>query len=347
MAIDKERKDLFISERIEKRVNLLETVWVRELKAPGRLLLIRPRVPGDDYTVFGSNVWAGEVKTKALDEGWTVVDLNSNDATRENIEDAISTERPDLIMHYDHGGAMTLWGQEDDALEPGLDDLNINLASGRIVSTVSCLSASGLGPAGIAAGVTAYLGYTDLHSFWTGGYEGRFGEASNAANFALLECKSMQEAFDAGWAAYDQLYVDLLAEGGFSATTVAPTALHDRDCFTLLGSTGAVACPQASFFQCRPGLPNSPYVCLKGGPNTPILCRFGQPNSIGPMCKAMPDVAACGKGPDMGCAAGPMLDIREILEVYPDDLVVVNMDKLPQDMKKSFNLLLSKIRNER
>ena len=156
--------------------------------------------------------------------------------SHEQIEVAINAEKPTLVIHYNHGSNFTLWGQESNVLEPGLDDENIAIVSGRMLSTVSCLSATGLGPLAITDGVTSYLGYTDLHTFWTGSYAARFGLAANAANFALLECKTAQEAFDIGWAAYDLLFTQLLAEGGFAASTVAPTALHDRDCFALLGS---------------------------------------------------------------------------------------------------------------
>lgn len=331
-------------ERVSTRVSVLEQLWHLQVSRPGKLLLIRPRVPGDAYTEIGSNNWAADVKQKALDEGWTVHDLHANDATRQKIEDAINADHPDLIIHYDHGSNMTMWGQKNNALEAGLDDSNIALASGRIVSTVSCLSAAGLGPTGIGVGVTAYMGYTDLHSFWTG-YEDDFGEAANAANYALLECKTMQEAFDEGWAAYDQLYGDLLALGGFAANFVAPTALHDRDCFALLGSTSAVACPAGLL--CRPGLPGTEIHCVRGGPDMAVVhCRVGQPDMAMELCHAAPDLLLCGHGPDM-CAAGPPLIVREVLTDYPYDLVIVDMDKVPPRMQKSFRQMIEQMRLER
>ena len=278
-----------------------------------KLVLIRPRVPGDTYTEVGSNVWAALVKQKALDEGWQVTDLDANGASREQIEVAINAEKPTLVIHYDHGSNFTLWGQESNALEPGLDDENIAIVSGRMLSTVSCLSATGLGPLAITDGVTSYLGYTDLHTFWTGSYAARFGLAANAANFALLECKTAQEAFDIGWAAYDLLFTQLLAEGGFAASTVAPTALHDRDCFALLGSPSATACP-ATFHclsgpdmmttYCRIGLPNLVLHCLSGHPDMPTLvCRVGLPNLVTQCAYGNPDrmIAVCREASGYGC----------------------------------------------
>ena len=297
MATKKAAAEAELVARVTSRVAHLEAMWNYHATRPGKALIIRPRLTGDDYTTLGSNVWAANAKQKAIDQGWTVVDLDAGAATRTAIENAITTEQPDLIMHFDHGSEMTMWGQSGNSLQAGIDDANINLASGRIISTVSCLSAAGLGPAGIAAGVRAYLGYNDLHGFWTG-YQDMFGAAANAANYALLECKTMQEAFDAAWAAYDQLYNDLLAMGGFAATYVAPTALDDRDRLTLLGSTGAVACPQVLI--CRIGGPGTP--CLIGLPGT-IHCKIGLPDTA---CKVgLPGIPQCIPGaPDTACKLG-------------------------------------------
>ncbi|MBN1261844.1 MAG: hypothetical protein JXB35_14295 [Anaerolineae bacterium] len=351
MTPKKEGDVINISQSLQERLEVLERLWL-PLEVPGKVIVIRPRVPGDDYTEIGSNNWAGDVKQKALAEAWQVTDLSANDATRENIETHIGNVSPHLVIHYDHGSPLTLWGQEDDDLEAGIDENNINLVAGRILSTVSCYSASGLGPVAIAAGVTSYLGYTEPHGFWTG-YEDAFGSASNMANYALLECKTTQEAFDLGWAAYDQLYDQLLAEGGFAADFVAPTALHDRDCFTLLGSATAVACPRNLL--CIPGGPDmvvhclvgpDAAHCLPGNPDMMIHCKMGLPDSELPICGALPENVVCRKGPDM-CLAGPPLRIREVIEDYPIDLLMVDLDKIPRNMRKAMMNMLDEIKRER
>lgn len=333
-----------VSVSIQDRLAVLEKIWHWHVTRPGKLLLIRPRIPGDGYTEIGSNNWAADVKQKAIDEGWTVIDLNANNATRENIEASITDDRPDLIIHYDHGSTFTMWGQESNALEAGLDELNIGLATGRIVSTVSCYTAAGLGPAAIGDGVVAYLGYTEPHAFWTG-FENDFGPAANAANYALLECKTVQESFDIGWAAYDALYVDLLGRGGFAATHVAPTALHDRDCFAMLGSSTAVACPRSLTVHCY-AIPDNVVPCRYGIPRMTVCkglpifrCNAGLPDSVISICAAMPDLNMC--------AAGPPLRIREIIEDYPRDLMLVDIDKIPQDMRKAFTQMMERMGSEK
>lgn len=300
-----------------------------------KLLLIRPRVPGDGYTELGSYDWAGLVKQRALDLGWEVTDLAINDATRENVESKINEIKPNLVIHYDHGGTFTLWGQEANALEPAIDSTNVGLLANRITSTVSCLSAGGLGPLAITNGATSYLGYDDLHAFVIG-YQDRFGEAANAANYALLECKSVEEAYQAGIDAYNDLYADLIASGDVFA---ANWVLHDRDCFVLLGSTSANACPLVIYPFCRIGLPDSVIHCKPGLPDSMILCRIGLPNSIIQCKPGLPDSMIeleCRAGPNIiidKCGAGPTIEF--------------DPERIPQQFKKPLMQLLDQIRMEK
>lgn len=285
-----------------------------------KLLLIRPRKPGDGYTELGSYDWAGLVKQRALDLGWQVTDLAINAATRENVESKINEVKPTLIIHYDHGGTFTLWGQESNTLEPAIDSANVGLLANRITSTVSCKSADGLGPLAITNGATSYLGYDENHAFVIG-YQDRFGGAANAANYALLECKTVEEAYQAGIDAYTDLYNDLIASGDVFA---ANWVLHDRDCFVMLGSNNANACPPTLVLHCRSGLPDSIIVCKSGLPNSMIdVCRSGLP------------VFSCAAGPYMfdKCGAGPMI------EIIPD--------KIPQQFKKPLTQLLDRMKMEK
>ena len=114
------------------------------LRTSKKLLIIRPNVPGDNYTVAFSNLAAEQVKSKAIAEGWTVTDLQGTNANRTNIEQTINDVKPDFIIHYDHGSSFTLYGQNGNSIVPALDAANVNLLTGKAVSTVSCESAIGL-----------------------------------------------------------------------------------------------------------------------------------------------------------------------------------------------------------
>jgi hypothetical protein len=301
-----------------KRVANLKKAWW--LPCPKKLLLIRPKIPGDGYTELGSFLWAEDVKTKANAEGWDVTDLDANNATRANIENALNNVKPHLVIHYDHGSSLTLWGQKGNALEAGLDDSNIALASGKMVSTVSCNSASGLGPSSITKGVISYIGYTQPHGFYSS-VAAEFGQASNAANFVLLEGGTAQQAFDAGWTAYTNLYNYLMSLTP-PKLAAAAMALHDRDCMALIGSARSTApppcsCPFALPLHCWWGLPDRricylglPGWCLgiplevcKYGNPAKVLCKYGNPmiackygNPIIPCSEGLPDVPICWPG---------------------------------------------------
>ena len=352
-----------ISEMAWKRADLLQTVWHWLGPRPGRVLIIRPVwADGQDgkpgYTQV-THPFTAAVKQKAIDEGWTVTDLSAGDATKAKVEAAINNDNPDLILHWDHGGTLTLCGQNYQA---AINDTNVQIASGTVMSTVSCLSASGLGPVAIGKGVRAYLGFSDLHWVWNGSYAAMFAAAFNTAQIALLECKTAQQAFDAGWAAYDKLYNDLLAMGGFAAANVAPSALHDRDCFALLGTSGATACPSGTI-HCAIGGPDMKLVCLVGAPNMLLKCKIGHPDvlhctlshpdmeihcSVGNPDAELAICAVGGANLDIElCAAGPPLVINELIEDYPYDLVVVDMDKVPEDLQKPFRQMIDRMRAER
>jgi len=214
--------------------NLIRKYLFRTSK---KLLIIRPNVPGDNYTAAFSYNAAEQVKTKAIAEGWTVTDLAANNANRTNIEQTINNIKPDFIVHYDHGSSYTLYGQNNNAISAAIDSGNVDLLSKRAVSTVSCESASGLGPLAISSAETkAYFGYDELHwvHLW---YLDKFTEAANAANYALLEGKTYQQAYDIAIQKYTEKYNEL---AGLDASA-AGLMLHDRDHLQLLGNPNAKA----------------------------------------------------------------------------------------------------------
>jgi hypothetical protein len=219
------------------KLSYLNLIKKWHLATSKKLLIIRPNVPGDNYTAMFSYNAAGLVKNKAISEGWTVTDLQANNANRTNVEQTINNVKPDFIIHYDHGSSYTLYGQNSNSITAAIDSANVDLLSKRAVSTVSCESAIGLGPLAISSAETkAYLGYDDLHwvHLW---YLDQFTEAANAANFALLEGKTYQQAYDIAIQKYNEKYVELAPVDA----TAAGLMLHDRDHLQLLGNPSAKA----------------------------------------------------------------------------------------------------------
>jgi hypothetical protein len=206
------------------------------LKVSKKLVIIRSNVPGDNYTTQFSYLAGEQAKNKAIAEGWTVTDLQANNTNRANVEQTINNIKPDFIIHFDHGSQYAIYGQENNAIVPVLDAANTSLFEGRAVSTVSCESALGLGPLAVDSNAKAYLGYDDLHwvHLW---YINDFIEASNAANYALLEGKTFQQAYDTAIQKYNEKYTALLAVD----TTAAGLMLQDRDRLQIVGNASAKA----------------------------------------------------------------------------------------------------------
>jgi hypothetical protein len=209
------------------------------------LLIIRPKFPNDNYTGLFSFQACELVKSKALAEGWNVTDLQINDANRANVTQTINTKPFDFVIHYDHGGDFVMCGQNNNLFENAIDNNNVDLLKGKAASTVSCDTAIGLGPLAITSGARAYLGYHDLHWVYFA-WTAQFTEASNTANYTLLEGKTFQEAFNTAYTVYTQKYQQIL-NGGDSIAAAA--MLHNRDCLTMLGDPNAKAIGRHSIFE--------------------------------------------------------------------------------------------------
>jgi hypothetical protein len=222
-------------------INKIKKLWW----TTKNLLIIRPKFPNDGYTGGFSFAAAELVKTKAIAEGWTVTNLQINDANRAKVTQIINTMPIDFVIHYDHGGDFVMCGQNNNAFENAIDSNNATLLKGKVASTVSCDTAIGLGPLAVSSGARAYLGYHNLHWVYFA-WTSQFNEASNAANYALLEGKTYQEAFNIAYATYTQKYIQILNGGD---TPAVAAMLHNRDCLTMLGDPNAKAIGRHSIFE--------------------------------------------------------------------------------------------------
>jgi hypothetical protein len=206
------------------------------LALPRKLLLIRPK--RDSYTNWTCDA-AALVRQTAVDRGWQVTDLVGNDATRDRVVDCIGAVNPNLIIHYDHGNEVALHGQKDDQEDVVFDMYlvcNARMLDGRAFSTVSCSSASQLGPAAVDHGCRAYLGYNRVHSV-PFAFGSQFALAANAANIALLVGATFSEAFDYARVVHTLEYLGVLRVDPVAAALL----LANRDALTLLGNSMEIA----------------------------------------------------------------------------------------------------------
>ncbi|MFX1495722.1 MAG: hypothetical protein ACFFBZ_15665 [Promethearchaeota archaeon] len=202
----------------------------------------------------------------------------------------------------------------------------------------------------ITNGAISYLGYTKNH-FFIQGYEEMFGEAANAANYALLECKSVEVAYQAGINAYNDLFNNLIATGNGIDAMAANVALHDRDCFVYLGSGTARACLTIIPPVCIPGLPDSLISCKLGLPDSLIICRSGLPEVIVECRLGLPDSPwVCRSGlphsiVEVTCKIGGP-DSYMVEKCPAGPLIQFDFTKLPVKYQKSLTQLVEQIKKE-
>src|SRR3989338_1415976 len=87
----------------------------------------------------------------------SVIDLETNKATRKEFEKALDKANPRLVLFHGHGSYDSISGQNGEIL---LDKRNVKKLKSRIIYAVVCDSASELGETAIRSGeAEAYVGY--------------------------------------------------------------------------------------------------------------------------------------------------------------------------------------------
>jgi hypothetical protein len=112
-----------------------------------------------------------------------------------------------------------------------------------VLSTISCLSAAGLGPDAVGKGCSAYIGYNDLHWIVLATHNA-FWNCGSMVHRLLVLGYTTQVAFDAAIATYNSNIAHFAATGDmFTATHLT----MDRDRLTLVGSRSATVCDRKFF----------------------------------------------------------------------------------------------------
>ncbi len=92
-------------------------------------------------------------------------DLKDNRANKKELTSFLVKKSPEIVFLNGHGRDDRLCGQNDEVLLQSGD--NEGLLRSKIVYTLSCQTAKKLGPAAVAKGATAYLGYDEDFVFFT------------------------------------------------------------------------------------------------------------------------------------------------------------------------------------
>lgn len=160
---------------------------------PKALLVTRPN--HDEITNYLS-AWCKKSVDFARSRGMTVIDLDGNKATRAQFESYNSSVAPSFIIFNGHGSSEAVTGHNN--LPIVSTDSNVGQLKSRIIYSISCSSAAGLGRGSIAAGAISYIGY--LKPFW-------FIYDKNSATRPLqdVEAKVFFE--------HSELFINLLIKG--------------------------------------------------------------------------------------------------------------------------------------
>ncbi|MDD2251715.1 MAG: hypothetical protein WCS74_04370 [Dehalococcoidales bacterium] len=203
------------------------------------VLLIAPHHTSPDYTDYSIQgaddffAFAGSIAT--------VKYLRDAQATRANVEKELKEFNPRLVVHYDHGGTNAIYG-ESVANNPQavIDTANSDKLRMRVASTVSCLSASGLGPDAVGKGCTSYVGYNDLHWIVTSTHMA-FWNCASKVHQKLVLGYNTKNGFDSAIATYN---TNIAYYSSIGDTFTAVHLQMDRDRLTLVGSQTATTCPK-------------------------------------------------------------------------------------------------------
>jgi len=201
------------------------------------VLLIAPHHTSPDYTDYsiqGADDFFAFASSIA-----TVKYLRDAQATRANVEKELKEFNPRLVVHYDHGGTNAIYGESAvNTPQAVIDTANADKLSLRVMSTVSCLSASGLGPTAVNKGCSCYVGYNDLHWIVTSTHMAFWNCADKVHKKLVLGYKALT-GFNAAIITYDTNIAY------YSSIGDAFTAVHlqmDRDRLTLVGNGAATTC---------------------------------------------------------------------------------------------------------
>lgn len=164
-----------------------------------RAVFVRPRFDqATEYTYLWSSRLISEV-SKYLE---SYVDLESEKAVRENVENALKSDPNADLVFYGHGDERGLVAQDGSSYV--IDDSNLHLLRNRVVYTVACLWGSGGGAKAYAvykaravvcySQVFAFTVY-DEHLFYRASSSGYIAYARGERDWAKIK-KIMIEEFN-------------------------------------------------------------------------------------------------------------------------------------------------------
>lgn len=174
-----------------------------------------------DNTLRFPFYWAEEIKQKALNLGFQVIDLQRENFIESKFTRMVIEKNPSFIFLNGHGDEMSAFGYQ----EIPVITLNKNdyLLIDKIVHIISCKTGLWLGQFAVDKGCKGYIGYQGLFSIKNvhpdpnkDEYSKMFKEVVNETSLMLLNNRGVINAFNKSQQIYDKniklcatLYFDL------------------------------------------------------------------------------------------------------------------------------------------
>ena len=209
--------------------------------------------PDDNYLDYAS-VPLHQIVEANKQAGQNITELMGTDANPERIKQELSKSNPIIFVGLGHGSETIYTCQNLAPLLHAQNPDELALMNSRVLALTSCLTAVSLGPALIAAGTSAYLGYNQEFWFYTGDTAGstRAVQSPFLAEFqftaSLLRGKSTGEARADQLKKYDEEIAYWTTGEGKnhpSASELANILQMNKGTSTFLGEASVSPSPQA------------------------------------------------------------------------------------------------------
>jgi len=127
----------------------------------------------------------------------SVVRLNGEHATQENLTQSIIDHDPRMIMFNGHGNSLMIGGHNDLPLVSSQDE-SVQNFSGRIIHALVCSAGHTLGQELVDSGADAFVGYKDLFYYWQAGNTTDDSDAKLFLEPALHVSKALSDGVSVG-----------------------------------------------------------------------------------------------------------------------------------------------------
>lgn len=128
--------------------------------AEKRMLITRP---AHDTETHYLHAWGRKVIEAADKKGIKVLDLPDRKANKRTVHNYLDKHKPGLVVFNGHGNERTIAGHRD---EPLIQMNSASALKGKIVYSISCKSASELGPRCVSKGTLSFAGYAQDFTFY-------------------------------------------------------------------------------------------------------------------------------------------------------------------------------------